>query len=194
MPTRVTGIEVIDGTAHSGATTITVSEALVDSAGGVLSIIGDTGSDSLALSDQSNWSWAGEISAFGVTQYQYTSVDGSATLNVQKDFASTPGIFFNGTTGDDTFTAPDLSFEYLHGDAGTDWLEVTSDDYDFTASGVAAKITDLEVIDARGHTGASTVTLSVAAVAAMSDSDNKIHVLGDANDTEVLSDLATNCT
>ena len=188
----IANIEIIDGAGHTGATAFTVSEAFVDLQGGTLTFLGDSGSDTVALSDMANWSWAGQVSVFGVTAFQYQSLDGSATLNVQSNLASTPGIFFNGTTGDDTFTAPDLNFISLDGAAGTDWLEVTTDNYDFTAAGIAAKIDNLEVIDARAHSGASTVTLNLASVGAMTDADNKIHVLGDAADTVVISDLNTN--
>jgi len=188
----ISNIEIIDGAGHTGATVFTVSEAFVDLQGGTLTFLGDSGSDTVALSDMANWSWAGQVSVFGVTAFQYQSLDGSATLNVQSNLASTPGIFFNGTAGDDTFTAPDLTFISLDGVAGTDWLEVSSDNYDFTAAGIAAKIDNLEVIDARAHSGASTVTLNLASVGAMTDADNKIHVLGDAADTVVISDLNTN--
>jgi len=188
----ISNIEIIDGAGHTGATAFTVSEAFVDLQGGILTFLGDSGSDTVALSDMANWSWAGQVNVFGVTTFQYKSLDGSATLNVQSNLASTPGIFFNGTAVDDTFTAPDLTFISLDGAGGTDWLEVTTDNYDFTAMGIAAKIDNLEVIDARAHSGASTVTLNLASVGAMTDADNKIHVLGDAADTVVISDLNTN--
>ncbi|MGD8743337.1 MAG: hypothetical protein PVH46_07920 [Granulosicoccaceae bacterium] len=205
-------VEIINFTnTQSNSATATIDSATVDLAfvtgatdsDNVLSIIGDS-VDSVAIDDvATNWTFLGtvdgsdDLTGYTFKQYAYRpGLTGEATLNVESELATAIPLYYRGWEGDDTFTVSDLSFVALNGGDGvsddTDWLEVTTDNYDFTATGVADKISNLEVIDARGHTGASTVTLSVAAVATMSDGDNKIHVLGDANDTVVLSDITTN--
>lgn len=201
-------VEIINLTnTQSNSATATVDTATVDLAfvsgatdsNNTLSIIGDS-VDSVAISDvASNWTFQGTVAgSAGLTGYTFNQyayrpgLSGEATLNIESELAGAIPLYYRGWEGDDTFTVTDLGFVGLVGGDNTDWLEVSTDDYDFTATGVADKISELEVIDGRGDAGANTITLSVAAVASMSDADNKIHVLGDANDTVVLSDLLSN--
>ncbi len=201
----IRNIEVIEGNTHAGVTTFTINETVVDTitdSDNILSILGEAGVDIVSLSDASQWSFAGlETGLGGQSLYQYktTEQNDGSVLNVQVNLASTPGVFFNPGLNSgvdnvsDKFTALDLNFTSLNGGGGVnDWLLVSSDNYNFTTAGVAAKITELEVIDARGDSGVNTVTLNLTSVAAMSNAQNTITVMGDANDAVLLSDLSNN--
>jgi len=157
------------------------------------------------LQDSTNWNYFGEVSAFAETLYQYKNLDNTATLNVQKNLATTPGIFFNGNNNDNNFFAPDLEFSSLDGKGGTDWLFILADDYDFTGTdsnsvSIASKIDNLEVIDARDNSsnqpGAINITLNAVTVAAIAGVDsngfNKLTIMGDADDSVSISDMASN--
>ena len=99
IATKINNIEVIDGSGHSGATTITVNSSVITTvtdANNQLTILGESGVDHVVLQDTTNWNYYGEVTAFGETLYQYKSLDNSSTLNVQQNLATTPGIFFNG--------------------------------------------------------------------------------------------------
>ena len=208
ISTKINNIEVIDGAGHSGVSTITVNTSFIAEATDVnnqLTVLGDSGTDQVVLQDTANWNYFGEVSAFGETLYQYKTLDQSSTLNVQKNLATTPGVFFNGTDSDNNFFAPDLEFSSLDGKAGTDWLFIEANDYDFTGSdsnsvAIASKIDNLEVIDARDNSsnqpGAVTVTLNAVTVAAIagvdSNSFKKLTVMGDSDDSVSISDMASN--
>jgi len=208
IATKINNIEVIDGSGHSGATTITVNSSVITTvtdANNQLTILGESGVDHVVLQDTTNWNYYGEVTAFGETLYQYKSLDNSSTLNVQQNLATTPGIFFNGNNSDNNFFVPDLEFSSLDGKGGTDWLFIQANDYDFTGTDsnnvvIASKIDNLEVIDARDNNnnqpGAVNVVLNAATVAAIAGVDsngfNKLTIMGDADDSVSISDLASN--
>ncbi len=208
ISTKTNNIEVIDGAGHSGVSTITVNTSFVSGAtdsNNQLSVLGESGTDKLILQDTANWNYFGEINAFGEILYQYKTLDLSSTLNVQKNLATTPGVFFNGTNSDNNFFAPDLEFSSLDGKGGTDWLFIESNDYDFTGNdsntiSIASKIDNLEVIDARDNSsnqpGAVSVTLNAVTVAAIagvdSNSFKKLTIMGDSDDSVSISDMASN--
>lgn len=205
---KISNIEVIDGSGHSGATTLTVNTDFISGAtdaNNQLTLLGESGIDQAILQDSSNWSFFGEVTAFGETLYQYKTLDNSTTLNVQKNLANTPGIFFNGNESDNNFFVPDLEFSSLDGKGGTDWLFVLANDYDFTGVDshsitIASKIDNLEVIDARDNSsnqpGAVNIVLNAAVVGAIAGVDtdgfNKLTIMGDADDSVSISDLASN--
>ena len=205
---KINNIEVIDGNGHSGATTITVNSEFIlgaTDASNQLTLLGESGTDHVVLQDSTNWNYFGEVSAFAETLYQYKNLDNTATLNVQKNLATTPGIFFNGNNNDNNFFAPDLEFSSLDGKGGTDWLFILADDYDFTGTdsnsvSIASKIDNLEVIDARDNSsnqpGAINITLNAVTVAAIAGVDsngfNKLTIMGDADDSVSISDMASN--
>lgn len=203
---QIDNIEIIDGRTHNGDTTITLNKtaitAMTDS-NNILSVIGNS-SDSLNLSDaNSNWNFVtsipastsdGSLSDFDF--YQYQSLAENITLNVQSSL-NHPGIFFNGDSTDNQFVSPSLSINFINAGAGTDWLLISSDDYNFTSSTtttVAAvnSIDDLEVIDGRGDSANNIITLNQAAVVAMTDSNNKMTVFGDGGDSVALADIDSN--
>jgi len=201
---NISNIEVIEGNTHVGATTITINHSVVDTltdSNNTLSIIGESGTDNVVLSDSADWSFSGiETGLGGLSFYQYkpTETTQTSVLNIQSNLASMPGIYFNPglTSGvdsvDDKFTAPDLNFSLLNGGHGIDWLLVDSDDYNFTTPGVAAKINDLEIIDARGDSSNNTVTLNLTSVVAMTNAQNSIAIIGDVNDAVSIDDLNSN--
>jgi len=205
---KINNIEVIDGNGHSGATTITVNTSVITTmtdANNQLTLLGESSVDHVILQDTTNWNYYGEVTAFGETLYQYKSLDNSQTLNVQKNLATTPGVFFNGDNNDNNFFAPDLEFSSLDGKGGTDWLFIQTNDYDFTGAdshsvAIASKIDNLEVIDARDNSsnqpGAVNVILNAATVAAIAGVDadgfKKLTIMGDADDSVSLSDLNSN--
>jgi thiamine pyrophosphokinase len=196
LQSKMNGMEVIDAASHAGADTVTVNKAFVAAAGSsaTINVLGTAATDSVALSDGTSWSWVGEVSGLGATLYQYKATDGTATLNVQKNLASTPGVFFNGTAGNDGFVAPDLTLASLAAGAGTDWLGISGTDYDFTQAGVAAKISNLEVIDASSNAGANTIVLNKTALGTMTDANHVLTVIGGAADRLSLTDVASGWT
>jgi len=202
---NLSNLEVIDGRTHTGTTAITVNKtaiaALTDS-NNTVSIIGDIG-DSVTLSDAStNWTYVtsiasttsnGSLTDFGF--YQYQSLADNITLNVQSTL-NHPGVFFNGGSEDNQFVAPSLAISFINAGAGTDWLLVSGDDYNFTSTtttalAAVATMADLEVVDSRGNSGVNTVTLNQAAITGMTDANNKLTVFGDSGDSVSLTDLAT---
>ena len=204
---NISNIEVIDGRTHSGATTITIDKTSAGSmtdSNNTLYIIGDA-SDIVAFSDEStNWTYVTSIDAstsnnslkdFSYNQYQ--SVTGGITVNIQSTL-NHPGIFYHGGSEDNKYTVSSLaSFSFMKGGDGTDWLQVSSDDYNFTATSTTAisataTMDDMEVIDSRGDAGTNVVTLNQAAITAISDSNNIITLFGDASDSVALADLASN--
>ncbi len=208
ISTKINNIEVIDGAGHTGVSTITVNSSFIAAATdshNQLTVLGESGIDKLLLQDSANWNYFGEVTAFGETLYQYKTLDQSSTLNVQKNLATTPGVFFNGTNSDNNFFAPDLEFSSLDGKGGTDWLFIQSNDYDFTGHdsntvSIASKIDNLEVIDARDNSsnqpGAVSITLNAVTVAAIagvdSNSYRKLTVMGDSDDSVTISDMSSN--
>jgi hypothetical protein len=83
----------------------------------------------------------------------------------------------NGDDGDDTLRIPDLNFQSLDGGTGTDTLLLDGTGLMLDLTTLGAKLHDLEAIDLNG---ANTLTLTAAAVQALSTTSDRLVVEGTA--------------
>ena len=195
--TNISNIEVIDGTVHTGNTTITLDKTSVTNmtdSNNTLAVFGDAG-DTVVLSDlDSNWSWIGKVSGIngfvGMQFYQYQSLDGTATLNIHDTITSRPAVYAIGDIGnsqrDDVLLLEDMNFAKVDGKLGTDTLVV--DDVgtlDFSAVTTVANIEVIDISDTASGvtTSASSIKVSEDFVYNGTDADNGLLLLGDSGDT-----------
>lgn len=198
----ISGVEVISTEDGEGADTMTVDQAFVDAAtdaGNTLTLIGDD-EDRVIVDDlMTNWTFNGTVNGAagrGGQFNQYVNVPDGSVLNVEQALAADLGLYFNGWGADDLFTFADLSeFDGIDGslDGNTtdfDTLQLTNGaNPDLAAD--SGKLRNLEALDLAGNGNDNTATFSADAVRAITDSDNRFLVLGDAGDSVALTDLAT---
>jgi len=197
---NISNIEVVDGTVHTGNTTITLDKASVTNmtdSNNTLAVFGDA-DDTVVLSDlSSNWSWIGKVSGIngfaGMQFYQYQSLDGSATLNIHDTISSHPAVYAIGDIGnsphDDVLLLENMNFTAVDGKLGTDTLVVDDSSgvgtLDFSAVTTVANIEVIDISDTASGVTASAGGIKVSEdfVYNGTDADNGLLLLGDSGDT-----------
>lgn len=88
-----------------------------------------------------------------------------------------------GGAGDDLLKISDVTFQFLDGGSGEDSLVLDTNNLNIDFSSIGnARLEDLEIIDARG-VGSNAIDLELADLLTMTDSNNRLTILGDATDS-----------